>query len=492
MIPFLNRQNHVASMNSSLHNPAPVQCDEKTDLLPFLNHCVKEAKRTNTTVYSSITFETSYCDPLAILEQIHRVDQSICYLEKPNDEFSVACGDPVTKVSFNGTDRFQEAKTWSKQFLKRIYLAGDNQVEGTGPTFFLNATFENNSSEPNLPALQIFLPHWQVLRKGGSHFIVINSQITPSSDPNLLIKEVTQSFQKFNNLHDRGPIKQTFKKVKLGSPIENYDYEDSVRQALQAIQKGEISKIVLARKLTYQTEEELPFFSIAHDLRNKFPDCYTFCMSTPDHGMFIGATPEILSRISGTSLETEAVAGTAPRGPSAGKDAHLGKTLLGREKEVREHRLVIDSILRRLKSTGISQCKEGRPRLLRLANLQHVRTPLRATLPDNVHPFDALSALHPTPAMGGSPREKALPMVSELEGSPRGWYSGIAGWFDSRGRGEFIVPIRCGKITPHSLTLYAGAGIVEGSVPSNEKAETDWKLEAMLEVITGRTTLSNE
>jgi isochorismate synthase EntC len=94
--------------------------------------------------------------------------------------------------------------------------------------------------------------------------------------------------------------------------------------------------------------------------------------------------------------------------------------------------------------------------------------------------------------MGGSPREKALPMVSELEGSPRGWYSGIAGWFDSRGRGEFIVPIRCGKITPHSLTLYAGAGIVEGSVPSNEKAETDWKLEAMLEVITGRTTLSHE
>ena len=215
-------------------------------------------------------------------------------------------------------------------------------------------------------------------------------------------------------------------------------------------------------------------------------------MSTPDNGMFIGATPEILSRISGNSLETEAVAGTAARGPSAGKDAHLGKTLLGRKKEVREHRLVIDSMIRRLKSCGISECKEGRTRLLRLSNLQHVRTPLQATLPEGVHPFDAISALHPTPAMGGSPREKALPIVQELEGFSRGWYSGVAGWFDSRGRGEFMVPIRCGKIMPKSLTLFAGAGIVEGSIPANEKLETDLKLEAMLEVITGKSTLPHE
>jgi isochorismate synthase EntC len=94
--------------------------------------------------------------------------------------------------------------------------------------------------------------------------------------------------------------------------------------------------------------------------------------------------------------------------------------------------------------------------------------------------------------MGGSPREKALPIVQELEGFSRGWYSGVAGWFDSRGRGEFMVPIRCGKIMPKSLTLFAGAGIVEGSIPANEKVETDLKLEAMLEVITGKSTLPHE
>ena len=479
-------------MNSSVINPAPLVCDEQTDLLPFLTYCQKQSSEQNTTIFSSITFETNFCDPLAIMEQVHQELDGRCYLEKPTDEFSVACGDPVYHASFSGDQRFQEAKAWSKKFWEKVHLAGDNQLGATGPTLFLNATFENESEEPGLPALQVFLPKWQVLRKGGNHYIILNHPISPFTNPDELNAEISKLLQIFNRLQYLRPLRGTPQNLLLGPARENTDYENAVVKALQAIKSGEISKIVLARKLTYQTKQELPYFSIAHGLKNKFPDCYTFCMTTPDNGMFIGSTPEILSKVSGISLETEAVAGTAPRGPSAGKDAHLGKTLLGREKEVREHRLVIDSMLRRLKSIGISQCGEGKSRLLRLANLQHVRTPILAKLPKNVHPFDALSALHPTPAMGGSPREDALPMVRKLEGFSRGWYSGIAGWFDSRGRGEFIVPIRCGKFTPRTLSLYAGAGIVEGSTPSNERMETDWKLEAMLEVISGGTTLPSE
>ena len=186
---------------------------------------------------------------------------------------------------------------------------------------------------------------------------------------------------------------------------------------------------------------------------------------------------------------TEALAGSAPRGVSAGKDALWGKTLLGREKEILEHNLVIQSIVRRLSSIGINNCKEGKPRLLRLANLQHAKTPLRVRPVNDIHPFEVLSALHPTPAMGGTPREVALPLVNKIEKVSRGWYSGITGWIDNRGRGEFVVPIRCGKIASNKLTLYAGAGLVEGSIAKQEKKETDWKLQAMLEVITGSTSL---
>ncbi|MDC0547546.1 isochorismate synthase [Opitutales bacterium] len=479
-------------MNNSSFCLTPMVCDQNTNLYPFFEDCLSKAKIQNATFYSSITFETNYSDPLAVIEQIHESNQSICYFEKQSDEFSIACGDPIAEARFSGAERFQQAKVWSQKLLSDTLVAGDHKVEGSGPTLFLNATFEESSSDSKYPALQVFLPHWQVVRKGGAHFIVINCVISPETKVHELNVNVSKTLERFDGLHDQRPSGKNQKKIQLGKPIEENFYEHAVSKALKLISKGIISKIVLARKLIYQTEKQLPYFSIAHSLRNKFPDCYTFCMSTPDNGMFIGATPEILTRISGNSLETEAVAGTAARGPSAGKDAHLGKTLLGRKKEVREHRLVIDSMIRRLKSCGISECKEGRTRLLRLSNLQHVRTPLQATLPEGVHPFDAISALHPTPAMGGSPREKALPIVQELEGFSRGWYSGVAGWFDSRGRGEFMVPIRCGKIMPKSLTLFAGAGIVEGSIPANEKVETDLKLEAMLEVITGKSTLPHE
>ena len=479
-------------MNNSNFCTAPMVCDQNTDLQPFFESCLAKARNQNTTLYSSITFETNYSDPLAVIEQIHDSNQSICYFEKQSDEFSIACGEPIADAQFSGPERFQRAKGWSQKLLSNTLVAGDHKVEGSGPTLFLNATFEESSTDLKYPALQVFLPHWQVIRKGGAHFIVINCVISPETEADELSVNVSKTLERFDGLHDQRPQEKNQEKILLGRPLEENLYENAVSKALKLISKGIISKIVLARKLIYQTEQQLPYFSIAHSLRNKFPDCYTFCMSTPDNGMFIGATPEILSRVSGNSLETEAVAGTAARGPSAGKDAHLGKTLLGRKKEVREHRLVIDSILRRLKSCGISECKEGRTRLLRLSNLQHVRTPLQATLPEGVHPFDAISALHPTPAMGGSPRETALPLIHELEGFSRGWYSGVAGWFDSRGRGEFMVPIRCGKIMPKSLTLFAGAGIVEGSIPDNEKAETDLKLEAMLEVITGKSTLPHE
>ena len=110
---------------------------------------------------------------------------------------------------------------------------------------------------------------------------------------------------------------------------------------------------------------------------------------------------------------------------------------------------------------------------------------------EGIHPFDALSALHPTPAMGGTPREVALPLVGKLEKTPRAWYSGVTGWLDSRGRGELCSdPLWQNHAS--DLTLYAGAGLVEGSIPAQEKIETDWKLQAMLEVITGRSKGSRE
>ena len=489
----LPRNPYRKVMSQELTDPPPSFCDKSTDLLAFFRQAVERAVLSGQPFFVSVTIETSYSDPLAILEEIHRPNEPICYLERPSNEFSIACAEFVTEASFDGPERFKQAKAWGESVFTTTLIAGDHHNPGTGPTLFMAATFEDESGgKSSPPALQVFLPRWQVLRKGGSHFVIINASVDDQSDPVRLTEEFANAVKRIKDKPPEAAKPKETAQVELGQPEEEFDYESAVGQALEHIRSGQISKVVLARKLTYGTSNPLNPFSIAHDLRERFPECFTFCLSTPGQGIMVGATPETLAKVSGTTLETEALAGSAPRGPSAGKDAHWGKTLLGREKEVLEHRLVIESIQRRLDSIGLNNFEEGRSRLLRLANLQHIRTPLRAQLPSGVHPFDALCALHPTPAMGGTPRESALSLVRKLEGSQRGWYSGVTGWLDSKGRGEFIVPIRCGKIMPESLTLYAGAGLVEGSVPEQEKIETDWKLQAMLEVITGRTTLPGE
>lgn len=477
-------------MSKTLH-PAPNICDQDTDFRPFVTQTVNEVKRCGKSRFLSLTIETGYADPLAILEENYIKDEAVCYLERPSQEFSIACGEFLAHASFDGENRFYKAREWSKSILGQTLVSGDSSLPGTGPTLFLAANFESTSTSINTPPpLQIFLPHWQIIRKGGTHFLIVNLKVTPLSSTEELLRTISNRISINKKTKIQSERCHDLQKFTLGKPRENFAYEKAVEEALTQIEAGNLSKIVLARQLTFKTQGTLPPFSLAHLLRERFPDCFSFCLSTPKAGMMVGATPETLLRSSGQYLETEAVAGSAPRGPSAGKDAHWGKTLLARKKEVHEHRVVIDSILRRLHSIGLAECTKGKSRLLRLANLQHIRTPLRVKSNGKTHPLDAVAALHPTPAMGGSPREDALPLVRKLENEDRGWYSGVTGWFDHRGRGEFVVPIRCGKISPSEITLYAGAGVVAGSNPQQEKIETDWKLQAMLDVITGKSDFS--
>jgi menaquinone-specific isochorismate synthase len=469
--------------------PAPTLCKCGDDLTGYLGGLIDKSKNSGRNLYSSISFKTSFSDPLALLEKLHLINEPHCYFEKATDDFSIACGGYLAHGEFSGSNRFQRAREWSDELLKSVEHAGDDRIAGSGPTLFLNASFESKTYESSPFSLSAFLPKWQVAQQGGEHIIILNTLITPDTVASVVQANINMRLKRMMGLKFERIPDQLPHATRLGAPIENFIYEEGVAQALDAIQSGEVSKIVLARQLTFELDVELSPFAMAHALRAKFPDCHSFSISLPNLGTWVGASPETLSRIRGLSLRTEALAGSAPRGPSAGKDAHWGKTILAREKEVREHKLVIESIIRRLSSVGVTSVEEGLPRLLRLANLQHVRTPVQGKLSDGLHPFEVLAALHPTPAMGGTPRPPALARLAEIEKVPRGLYSGVAGWMDSRGRAEFIVPIRCGRLLGRSLTLYAGAGIVDGSIPSHEKNETDWKLQAMLEVITGSPNL---
>jgi menaquinone-specific isochorismate synthase len=169
----------------------------------------------------------------------------------------------------------------------------------------------------------------------------------------------------------------------------------------------------------------------------------------------------------------------------------LAHALLRSEKDLREHRLVLESIARRLAQLGMPVDTAARPTLRRLANVQHLATAVSVPLPEGVRLLDALAVLHPTPAVGGTPREAAIAAIRGLEGFPRGLYAGALGWMNGRGGGEFFVGIRSALIEGCHARVYAGAGIVAGSMPEQEFAETELKFAALVDALVAAGTSAN-
>ncbi|HRJ46763.1 MAG TPA: chorismate-binding protein, partial [Opitutaceae bacterium] len=167
----------------------------------------------------------------------------------------------------------------------------------------------------------------------------------------------------------------------------------------------------------------------------------------------------------------------------ASEDATLAEALLRSDKDRREHALVVEAVVGRLRRLGLDPGHTPAPGLRRLANLQHLHTPVRATLPPTVRLLEVLAALHPTPAVGGTPQEAAMARIRELEGFPRGLYAGTLGWMNARGGGEFFVGLRSALVEGNRARVYAGAGIVAGSTPEKEFAETELKFKAMLDAL---------
>ena len=169
-------------MATAIH-PAPTHCAPGDNLTGYLAGLVEKAKNTPSPLFSSISYKTSFSDPLALLESLHKPDSPHCYLEKSTDEFSIACGEYLAQQEFQGADRFQQAKSWSESLLQSVERAGDAPLAGSGPTLFLTATFESEQANSGLPSLSVFLPRWQVVNHRGEHFIVLNTEIRPNSNP---------------------------------------------------------------------------------------------------------------------------------------------------------------------------------------------------------------------------------------------------------------------------------------------------------------------
>jgi isochorismate synthase len=260
-----------------------------------------------------------------------------------------------------------------------------------------------------------------------------------------------------------------------------------VRDTLREIRGSAVEKVVLARQVTARAERSIDAAAVLRRLREGYPQCTVFAFARGD-ACFLGATPERLVRLEGRAVRADPLAGSAARGATEDEDRRLGDALLADEKERREHGLVVGAVRDALEPVCSHLDVPETPELLRMPNVQHLHTPIRGVLAGEASILELVERLHPTPAAGGLPRDAALSLIRRYEPFDRGWYAGPVGWVDGGGNGEFAVAIRSALLRGHEALLYAGCGIVAGSDPEREYAESCLKLRPMLWALNGRPT----
>jgi isochorismate synthase len=220
--------------------------------------------------------------------------------------------------------------------------------------------------------------------------------------------------------------------------------------------------------------------AILRRLGQRYPECTVFAVSSGEDATFLGATPETLVGLSGREVRADCLAGSAARGATPEEDDAIGRALLADDKERREHAIVARSLRDSLSPLCQDISLPDTPALRRFANVQHLHTPVAATTRGRRHILELVQRLHPSAATAGLPREASLRLVRQHEPFSRGWYAGPIGWIDAEGGGEFAVALRSALLRDNVASLYAGCGIVPGSDPAREYAESQLKLQPML------------
>jgi isochorismate synthase len=256
------------------------------------------------------------------------------------------------------------------------------------------------------------------------------------------------------------------------------EWDDSVRDLVGRIGRGEAEKVVLARRVVLQLDRAFDIEAVLDRLRAKFPDCTLFAVRRGE-ATFVGATPETLVSLTGREVRADCLAGTAQRGADDATDRVLAEALLADDKERREHALVVRGLTEALAPVCASMDVPSQPGLRRTATVQHLHTPFRGTTDRRRHVLELVARLHPTPATAGLPRATSMALIRQHEGFDRGWYAGPVGWLDANGDGEFCVALRSALVRDETALLYAGCGIVAGSDPEREFVEAGAKLQAM-------------
>ena len=356
-------------------------------------------------------------------------------------------------TTVRGPQRFADARKWWLKQLESFAITNSVHGNGTGPVLF--ASFSFSPDEESV----LIIPQVIVGKKGDKSWITwIGSSPQPDlnvTPPDLIHNSITWDSD------------------------EHADdaWKSRVSTAVDRIQSGKLDKVVLARDFTGHSDQDIEPRTILKKLAAEYPSTWNFSVAG-----LVGATPELLLRLSRKMVTSRVLAGTISKSGNDERDLALAASLARSSKDLEEHLYAVKSVADALEPFCTSTNVPDAPYVLHLANVMHLATDVTGAIAEklaHVDAFTILEQLHPSAAVCGTPREQAGQLITEIESMSRGRYAGPVGWIDAAGDGELGIALRCGQIDGDSIRIFAGCGIVAGSDPDKELAESVAKLVPM-------------
>jgi menaquinone-specific isochorismate synthase len=359
------------------------------------------------------------------------------------------------KFEVKGENRFKEAKVWWEERVSEFKIQNNVHGSGTGPILFTSFSFDPDQISV------LIIPKIVIGRKNGKSWI---TWIGDNKQPDL---------EKINSAPISGEI--TWQE---GS-ISEQAWQSQVSSAINAIKSNKLEKVVLARDITAISKTEISTRSLLQRLEIEYPSTWIFLVDG-----LIGATPELLVRLSKSLVTSRVLAGTIQKTGNEDRDLTLAASLAKSSKDLEEHEYAVRSVADALAPFCSSTNVPESPFVLHLSNVMHLATDVTGVLNDSAKQSDIfmlIAQLHPSAAVCGTPEVEAKKLISELEQMNRQRYAGPVGWIDANNDGEIAIALRCGQLNDDrkSMRIFAGCGIVAGSDPATEFAESQAKLMPM-------------
>jgi salicylate biosynthesis isochorismate synthase/menaquinone-specific isochorismate synthase len=455
---------------------------EQEQLASNLRKAVERARRSGEQTLASISLELpAGVDPTEVACASRRAGEPWFVFEQPDHcRASLAGLGEAVALQASGPQRFERvARRWRELSAAAV---GEGAIAVGGFSFA-----PDGGASPHWQGYRpasLVVPQVALARRERHVRLTLTALAAPDDLPEellaSLLARVGELEQRRLPLLDPAPSGR----FQVGGAMPPEHFESAVARASELIGQGAIEKIVLAREVQVHAPRAYDPAAVLGVLREEFPSCFTFCVGR-GAATFVAASPELLVRREGHRVSTLALAGSTRRSADPAVDDHLGEQLLRDESYREEHAIVARRIERTLRGAhAVWVAAAPEPELVRIANIQHLATPIRAQLASPMDALELVGMMHPTPAVGGEPLARAAPLIPALEGLDRGWYAGPVGWTDATGDGEFCVALRCALLRGPVARCYAGNGIVRDSEPAAELAETEIKLQALLPLLT--------